>query len=392
MVTSTGHHFFFLLTLIKRGREKIESLWAKGVDFSREEVQEAQKQNRMLLLDMDFTGECELHCFYCDRTPDRFNQKPRKKLTTEDRKNLILQAKALGARTVEFPGSGEPMIDEGFWEVIEFVHQNGMTPVIFTSGWHLNDKAIDRLYELGATIFLKYNSTNAEINDRIVKVKGYGEYVHKMLHKLVEKGFTSTVPTRLAIDLVITPKNEDLEDIEKIYRWCRQNNVHHYISTLIPEGLADRKSKLFEKEKALSFIERLAEIDRQEFGLEYEAVLPMAGGYKCRQVNVGLFVNLYGEVYDCNGLGRFLGHIHVHSLEEIWNAKYARNVRAKEQDGYCAVRERVWGETELSGFDRKLEEYYEWEKENGSDEVLVKGLQERENPSYSKLTEVGEYR
>ena len=32
---------------IKRGREKIESLWAKGVDFSREEVQEAQKQNRM---------------------------------------------------------------------------------------------------------------------------------------------------------------------------------------------------------------------------------------------------------------------------------------------------------------------------------------------------------
>lgn len=93
------------------------------MDFSREEVDLAKQTNRMLLLDMDFTSECQLHCYYCDRTPDRFQQNGRQKLTTEDRKNLVLQAKALGARTVEFPGSGEPMIDEGFWEVIEFVHE-----------------------------------------------------------------------------------------------------------------------------------------------------------------------------------------------------------------------------------------------------------------------------
>lgn len=70
--------------------------------------------------------------------------------------------------------------------------------------------------------------------------------------------------------------------------------------------------------------------------------LPMAGGYKCRQVNVGLFVNLYGEVYDCNGLGRILaiGHIRVNSLEE----------------------------------------YKDWEKVNGPDEVLLNGLRKRENP------------
>ncbi|MFD3257568.1 radical SAM/SPASM domain-containing protein [Paenibacillus lentus] len=366
-----------------KAREKIENLWAYGIDFSKEEVQEAKEQNRMLLLDMDFTSECKLHCFYCDRTPDRFNQGERKKLTTADRKNLILQAKALGARTVEFPGSGEPMIDEGFWEVIEFVHQNDMTPVIFTSGWHLDDESIDRLYNLGATIFLKYNSSSAEVNDKIVKVKGYGEYVEKILEKLVAKGFSNCVPTRLAIDIVITPKNEDLEDIENIFRWCRRNNVHNYIVTLIPEGIADNKSKLFEKDRANFFIERLAEIDREEFGLEYDAVLPMAGGYRCRQVNVGLFVNLYGEVYDCNGLGRFLGHINVNSMEEIWKAKYATHLRQHDQDGHCVVRERVWEETNLKGFDRKLEEYYEWETANGSDHILIQGLEERENPSKS---------
>ncbi|MBC6976060.1 radical SAM/SPASM domain-containing protein [Bacillus cereus group sp. MYBKT14-1] len=365
---------------LEQAKQKIEVLWAKGTDFSKEEVEAAKADNRMLLLDMDFTSECKLHCYYCDRTPDRFNKGERQPLTTEDRKSLILQAKELGARTVEFPGSGEPMIDEGFWEVIEFIHKNEMTPVIFTSGWHLDDESIDRLYNLGATIFLKYNSTSQEINDDIVKVKGYGAYLEKILEKLVVKGFTKSIPTRLAIDLVVTPRNEDFEDIERIFRWCRRNNVHNYITTLIPEGIADKKSKLFEKERANSFINRLKEIDEKEFGITYNPSLPMAGGYKCRQVNVGMFVNLYGEVYDCNGLGRFLGHIRINNLKEIWNSKFATHVRAEEQEGYCAVRERVWDETNLKGFDRKMEDYNSWEENNTPDEVVLKGLYRRENP------------
>ncbi|WP_438349030.1 hypothetical protein ACP8HI_26365 [Paenibacillus sp. FA6] len=87
------------------------------------------------------------------------------------------------------------MIDEGFWGIIEFVYGNDMTPVIFTSGWHLDDESIDRLYNLGATIFLKYNSSDAEINDNNVKVKGYGEYFEKILQKVVAKGFSTSTKT-----------------------------------------------------------------------------------------------------------------------------------------------------------------------------------------------------
>ncbi|MCR6111839.1 radical SAM protein [Bacillus sp. A301a_S52] len=363
---------------------KIEYLWAKGTDFPKDEVQEAMKDNKMLLLDMDFTGECDLHCFYCDRTPDRFDKGSRVELTTEERKDLILQAKSLGARTIEFPGAGEPMIDKGFWEVIEFIHENGMTPIVFTSGWHLNDDSIKRLYDLGATIFLKYNSSDPEIQDNIVKVKGYGVHVRKVLYKLVDIGFTKEIPTRLAIDMVVTPKSDDMEDVENIYRWCRQNNVHNYISTLIPEGLADRKSKLYQKKIAVEFNERLRKIDREEFGLDYKISLPMVGGYKCRQVNVGLFVNLFGEVYDCNGLGRYLGHIRENSLEEIWNAKYAKSVRSDKQDGFCLVRERVWGDTELKGWDRKSKDYEYWAEKNGKDEIVEKAIVLREYQKKSK--------
>ncbi|WP_186646206.1 radical SAM/SPASM domain-containing protein [Fluviispira vulneris] len=360
---------------IQEAKNQIEMLWAKGTNYSSDVVQNAKKSNRLLHLDMDLTGECKLKCFYCDRTPDRFNNIPNRiELTTDERINLINQAKELGAETVEFPGAGEPMIDPGFWSIIEHIKSIDMTSVVFTSGYHIDDKNIDRLYENNATIFLKYNHRNHDVQDRMVRVKGYGKKSENALHLLIERGFNRTIPTRMAIDMVVTPSYIDIEEVSDIFRWCRDNNIHSYISTLIPEGLADTKSKILEREKSSHLLKTLAEIDRKEYGLEYKISFPLAGGYRCRQVNVGLFVNLFGEVYDCNGLGRFLGHIKKNSLSEIWNSKFAKKVREPNQNGFCVLRERVWDGVESKGIERKLEEYYNFKLKYGSDEILEKGL------------------
>ncbi|MEA2604862.1 MAG: hypothetical protein QOF89_5854 [Acidobacteriota bacterium] len=367
---------------LAKARERLEDLWIRGVDFSAGRITQARESNRMLLLDLDFTGECQLHCFYCDRTPDRFNKMPeRQALTTEERKALILQAKQLGATTIEFPGAGEPMLDPGFWEILEIVHAQDLIPVVFTSGYHLDFPSVRRLYDLGASVFVKYNSTDAEVQDKIVGKQGYGEKVNRALELLLAAGFNRTSPTRMAIDMVVTPRNNDMAEIEKIFRWCRYNNVHNYIQTLIPEGLADRKSKILERERADSLIRGLQKIDEEEFGLFYEAHRPMAGGYKCHQVNVGMFVNLFGEVYDCNGLGRFLGSVRRNTLSEIWRSKYATSIRQPLQDGFCLLRERYWSGTESSGMDRKLEDYTKWERKHGSDPCVLSGLEERKPDS-----------
>jgi MoaA/NifB/PqqE/SkfB family radical SAM enzyme len=361
---------------IEAAKGKIEFLWARGTDYSSDIVNDAIKNNLLLHLDMDLTGDCKLKCFYCDRTPDRFNEiQNRKELSTEERKNLILQAKALGAKTVEFPGAGEPMIDEGFWEIMEFIYDNDMIPVLFTSGYHLNQESIARLYDLGATIFLKYNSSKPDIQDKMVGVQGYGKKAEDALCMLIDYGFNKTTPTRMAIDMIVTPQFHNMEEIEEIFRWCRINNVHNYIMTLIPEGMADRQQIILEKQRSNNLIERLQKIDEDEFGLKYQPSRPMAGGYKCRQVNVGLFVNLFGEVYDCNGLGRFLGHIRKDSLKNIWNSKFAQHIRTPLQNGFCLLRERVWDGVNTSGMERKLEEYREWEKKHSSDPQILRGLE-----------------
>jgi hypothetical protein len=175
--------------------------------------------------------------------------------------------------------------------------------------------------------------------------------------------------------MVVTPHFNSMEDIGTIFRWCRDRNVHTYITTLIPEGMGDHKSVLFEKERANDLIAYIAEIDSEEYGLEYTPVRPIAAGYRCRQVNVGLFVNLFGEVYDCNGLGRLIGHLKADSLADVWNSRFAQKVREPIQDGFCLLREREWQGIDLSGMDRKVEQYKSWRDRNGNDDVMERALQ-----------------
>lgn len=360
---------------IVAGRQKIEALWAAGTDYDKETVAAALSAQRMLHLDLDLTGECKLNCFYCDRTPDRYSDVPnRQELSTAERLDIIRQARALGATTVEFPGAGEPMIDKGFWPVIELIHELGMIPVIFTSGYHLNALSIERLYDLGATVFVKHNSDDPAVQDKMVGIKGYGKIATRALHMMVERGFGRQIPTRLAIDMVTTPHFQNLAEIGDIFRWCRDNNVHQYIMTLIPEGMADHKSVLFERQRANELIEYIAQIDRDEYGLNYVPTRPMAGGYRCRQVNVGLFVNLFGEVYDCNGLGRLIGHLRRNSLAEIWRSTFAQRIRQPEQDGFCLLRERQWQGIDLGPMERKTEQYLRWRATHGPDEVVENAL------------------
>ncbi len=372
-VTGTGTNSDrYNLPHIVAARTRIEDLWALGTDYCAQTVAEARASNRMLHLDLDFTGDCQLKCFYCDRTPDRYSDVPnRVELSTDDRIRIIAEAKALGATTVEFPGAGEPMIDPGFWDVLSFIHENNMTSVLFTSGWHLDATTIDRLFNLGVTVFLKHNSDDNQTQDKMVGVKGYGEVANRALELLVERGFNETIPTRMAIDMVVTPKFQNLDDIGKIFRWSRDHNVHSYIMTLIPEGMADHKTVLFEKRRAQELVDFMAKIDRDEYGLEYVPSRPMGGGYRCRQVNVGIFVNLFGEVYDCNGLGRLIGHLRRDSLADVWNSKFANLVRRPDQDGFCLVRERQWQGRDDSAMDRKTEQYKKWRQRKGAEDPVV---------------------
>lgn len=89
---------------IVAAQDRIENLWTASTDYSKDIVAEARSGNRMLHLDLDLTGECKLNCFYCDRTPDRYNSVPyRVGLTTAERLDLIAQARNWAQPPSNFP-------------------------------------------------------------------------------------------------------------------------------------------------------------------------------------------------------------------------------------------------------------------------------------------------
>ncbi|MED4954121.1 radical SAM protein [Paenibacillus macerans] len=321
-----------------------------GLDFSPEFVQEAMKENRMLVLDMDFTPNCNLHCFYCDRTPDRLNKSNMpKELTFEQRKKIISEAKELGICAIGIVGAGEPMLDPHFWELLTYIHEQDIIPLVYASGWEIRElKTVQRLKALNASVMLKYNSADVNVADKMTGVRGYGSHVKKVLQWLLECGFNESIPTRLGINVVATHITMDKQAFYDLFRWSRINNVYMHGQSLIPEGNANNEKITLNKEQAMELLYETARIDEDEFNIHYEVVPPIVGGFRCRKVNVGMFVNMYGEVWDCNGSGRKLGVWKEDELEKIWNSNRARRIRKPVQEGFCLIRERWWGRVQVN--------------------------------------------
>lgn len=303
------------------------------------------RENKLLLLDIDFTSRCNLNCIYCDRQDYLQDLKEKKKhpleeLTIDERKSIILEAKKLGCKTIEIPGAGEPLLDPHFWESIEFIREQDITPVVYTNGTLINRKIAHRLKSLGVSIVLKFNSLNHFTQDLLVGKNGYGEQVEKVLYLLMDEGFNKTTPTSLGVDIVITPINK--KEIFPLFRFCRKNNIFPFCASLIPHGRAVKNNLAISKKEMLEIYKKARQIDKKEFGIKYRIQLPVIGGYVCRQINVGVFVNCLGKVYECNGMSYYLGNIREKALIEIWNSAFAREIRRNPQNGYCPVREEFW--------------------------------------------------
>lgn len=152
----------------------------RGWDFTRAELAEAVCGHRMLNPAMELgTNIRPWNCSFCF-TEDPNNPTGRKRrlaneLSLKERLSLIDQAAALGARSINFVGAGEPTIDPNFWELLERMAERGICPIIYSEASLklTNKEFVRRLYGLGATVVVKVNSLwNAPYQNAIVRGPG----------------------------------------------------------------------------------------------------------------------------------------------------------------------------------------------------------------------------
>ena len=206
--------------------------------FSGEELREAIQGDRLLNVSLDLSNECNLNCPYCFTAPAKSSQRDKNTdcLSFEEYKEIVIQLKEAGTKTINIIGAGEPTMYAHFDELVKFISLQGIKVCVSTNGILLasQNKRIDLLNEINATIILKVNSRNSHLQDLLVGRNGYASIRDNTLKKLMSKGFNKDVPTRLAINtLLIKPIYTELFDI---FIFCRENNISLIASVYMPTG------------------------------------------------------------------------------------------------------------------------------------------------------------
>lgn len=292
-----------------------------GWHFSDENLAIAASGSILLNASMDLSNPCNLNCAYCFIEEKASKRKLRfpDEMTQAETFAVIDDFAQAGAMTVNIVGAGEPTIDPLFDEVIDRIATRGMTPVVFTNGIRLAESVelVQFLYRRGATVVLKFNSGNAELQDLIAGRAGYTRYRDEAMQHLLNAGFASHEPTRLAFDIIALAGNYD--EIPVIYSRCRAQNIYPILTDYIPTGRTDSGTfvgraaieHLSGKEQrrveaalapltnaaALDLYKRLRASDEAS-GIDHAATPAYYCGGTCTQL-LGLYVDIHGAIWPC---------------------------------------------------------------------------------------------
>ena len=244
----------------------------RGWDFKPSDYQEAWKNGRLLTAQIETSNLCDLACEYCFR--EELGAKSKKRLpgeiSVEDTKQVIDDLIDLGSKTINIIGAGEPTVDLAFPELLDYIAEKQVIPVVFTHGGKLTESLIDKLQKTNSSVIIKVNSFNPAVQDQLVNRYGYTEKRDRDLRLLIEAGFNQprdNHQTRLGIDSVVCQDNKT--EIPDIHKYCRDNNIMPLIKTFIPAGRTkDRTDMEISMQEFLDISKQVREIDRKEYGIQ----------------------------------------------------------------------------------------------------------------------------
>jgi MoaA/NifB/PqqE/SkfB family radical SAM enzyme len=330
-----------------------------GWDFSQTTITQALNDSHILNPAVELcTNYCPWNCDFCF-TENGFASKKRKlasEMSLPEKLMLIDDLAKHGAKSINIVGAGEPTIDPDFFEIVGRIHALGIIPIIYTeASLKLTDrKFCERLYELNATVVVKVNSLWNEAYQNAILVSGnvnkftpkFNYFTHRAtaLEVLMDVGFNSVTPTRLAFDTIACRENE--KELITLHRYCRDNNIFQLLVNYLPSGRSEHgHTNALSRAEQFELFRQLAEIDRAEYGIEQRGIFPYNGSQPCTIRGTGMFIKINGDVLACPGETHPIGNCRTEPLDTIWQR--LGTVR-DEFDGGCPPRERFWKMLALS--------------------------------------------
>lgn len=102
-------------------------------------------------INLEMAGGCNLRCPMCPQSTGR-EKEFLKRLPLEEFRKIIDQAIPLGLKFVNLSGSGEPLLHTELEQAIAYLHERGITSMIYTNGTRLTPERFESLCRAGLSI------------------------------------------------------------------------------------------------------------------------------------------------------------------------------------------------------------------------------------------------
>jgi MoaA/NifB/PqqE/SkfB family radical SAM enzyme len=281
-----------------------------NLEFTEQEIQEAVAKNRLLSMEIEFSRICNFRCSYCyvDEKVECQDE-----LSREEIKDVILQAKALGARKIIILG-GEPSIYPHLEEMLNFLGNEGLEIEMFTNGSGINDHMASVLASYRVRVALKMNSRVEHVQNLLAGKTGAYVLINDALESLKKAGYPSR-DLFLAISTVICQKN--IAELPDMWSWLRHESIEPFFEVITPQAHVLNNSWLqVDPQELKDLFTTLAAIDREKFGRDWEPQPPLVGN-KCMRHQVSCLVTAIGDVFPCVGVTIALDNIRNTPLSQI---------------------------------------------------------------------------
>ncbi len=232
-------------------------------EFTPEEIREAVKNQRLLSMEIEFSLRCNFRCPYC-YVPD--NAYLADELTPDEIRDVILQAKALGARKIIILG-GEPTLYPHILDMIRYIRAQGLEVEMFTNGSKITPAFARELFAQKVRVVLKMNTFDENLQDMLTGRNGSYKAIHQAFENLCAAGYPSETAI-LAVSTIICRQNVD--EMTDMWQWLRDRNILPYFEVITPQSNAKENQWLNVDPLTLyeTFL-KIAEIDRTRYGQEW---------------------------------------------------------------------------------------------------------------------------
>lgn len=303
--------------------------------FARILFRTLQNRNTPNMMSFAINDNCNAACEHCSFF-EGVDDKKRKVISLDQKKDVIRQAQELGVSVINFVG-GEPLLSSDFPELIKSVDKTLSTTLMFTNGLLLEKKAKE-LKDAGLdSVYVSIDSSDPKIHDAFRKREGLFEEAMKGIKKAKSLGLS------VGISTCITPESYKNGELDAIVELGKKIGVHEIVVfDAMPTGRYRLRKDLVDNNE---WVEELIKSTKKYNEDEtYPGVLVWAYTNSHRSVGCScgtsyFYVSPYGDIMSCDFNHAKFGSILKEPLYKIWDGLTSQIEFNRSKWGGCKIKD-----------------------------------------------------